>query len=110
MSILGSQRYTVTRYNAVSYTTHRPVTSVEKTFVVNMSVQPMSGDELQLLNLGDRVRKTRKGYTETMLRTVDEANEKPADEVSIDGETYEVHSVKQQTALIPHYRVVMVAK
>ncbi len=110
MKVLGSKPYTVTRYAAVTYTSHRPVAAVESTFTIHASVQPLSGDEVQLLGLGDRVRKTRKAYTATLLRTVDEAAEKPADEISISGTTYEVHSVETQTAVIPHYKVILMAK
>jgi hypothetical protein len=75
-----------------------------------ISLQVISGRELQLLPEGDRTKASRKGYTVTELLTTDEQARTVADRIEADGRLWEVRRVDpfpSETDL-PHYRVLAV--
>lgn len=110
MRIIGAEQFTVTRYAAATIVDHRPTSAVASTFTISASVQPLMGDDMQLIPEGFRQRKTRKAYTTTKLNTVDQDTETPEDEISINGDTYHVHRVSRQRGIIPHYKVLLVGE
>lgn len=72
-----------------------------------MSVQPLNGKEIAMLPEGERHRHSKKGYTISEVLTADQHAQNIADRVVVDGIVYEVHTVEQQRAIIPHYKVTM---
>lgn len=71
-------------------------------------LQPLTGRELQTLPEGERSSEWLKFFTTADVRTADQANAYPADEIVRDGIVYEVRVVKTQTQIIPHKRVEVV--
>ena len=70
--------------------------------------QPLSGTDLATLTEAERATDMRKIYSETELRTLSQHDDRAADRVVIDGVTYEVRKVSEQTAVIPHWRALIV--
>lgn len=71
-------------------------------------VSPASGDDLELLDEGERTGDEKVVHTERQLKTSDEDQDPPvhADHVVIDGDRYEVSNVKEYRAVKPHYEAV----
>jgi hypothetical protein len=57
----------VERPTAITFEDGKPVTSVDESFRVNASVQPVSGRELQITPEGDRMKEQVWVYTDTVL-------------------------------------------
>ena len=75
---------------------------------IKMSVQPLEGEELDLMTQGERTSKWYKGYTVTLLRTADEPNSRRADRITrADGTVFEVQTIKRWTGNLSHYDVNM---
>lgn len=76
------------------------------------TVQPLTGDELQVLDSGKRSRQPRKVYTRAEVRVADQergltTTATMSDQLVIDGLVYEVMEVSRQETVIPHYRAVV---
>jgi hypothetical protein len=95
---------------------------IETLIVIQASVQPTNGEDMELLPEGRNSRKSYKLYTDTLLRTVGvkndtgiEANNDNPDVVIIpnfqteEDERFEVVEVSpRQSGIINHYRVLVV--
>jgi hypothetical protein len=88
---------------ATAGTDGRPVTGSPTTSTIYASVQPAPGRQLEHLPEGLRSRVVMIAYTDTELRTADQATGLPADELVYQGATYLVERVARWTELIPHY-------
>lgn len=101
------QDITVKRYSgAGSYVngTWSPGTSGNVT--VRASVQPLRPNELLHLPEGDRTRAGVKIYSDAELQTADEATGIAADEVTWDGEQWEVQKVSSHFLGLAHYKAI----
>lgn len=102
--------YTVTRYAQGSYTDGIWSAGGTSTFSVPASVQPLTGYELQSLGEGFHAENTKKMYCVTQLKTEQDTTH-GADEVSIDGEDWVVHSAKKAEGFGgTHYKVTLKRK
>lgn len=63
-------------------------------FTVEASLQPVTGEDLELLPSGLKKTDVRKVYTPTELKTVDEDAGTEPDVIIIDGKNYEVQTVE----------------
>lgn len=109
MSLLGEQTLTRRRRGAPTWATgrHTPAAASDTTF--RGSVQPMKGDERQVLPEGVRSLQAKKVYcARGTLRTEDQHAGVPADEVLIGAEVYTVVHVDDSHPLIPHDRAYLV--
>jgi len=110
MSILGSESLTRRRYAAGSWDTDGVFvagTATNSSF--SGSFQPLNGEELATLPEGERAGDQRKVYTQSALRTTDQAAGVQADRVSQDGTVfYEVRQVERERAVLPHYKARLV--
>jgi hypothetical protein len=99
----------VTRYSAPTRTEGiYNDDSVETPLVIVASVQPMDGDTLLLFPEGERQREMLLVFTATLLRTVDEETNTPADTVTWNGHEYEVIKVRPyQMGALDHYECVI---
>ena len=106
--LLGVETVEVTREAGGSYVDGRFVPGAESTFDVDISWQPMTGDDLDKLDAGDRRKSSRKGYTETELRTGNDHNDPTTrgDRLTVDGRVFRVHTVEQERTVLPHYKVI----
>ena len=68
------------------------------------AVQPLTPDEVQMLQEGQRQRQSLKIYTETQLNAVDEINKIKGDIVTVEGSEYEVQRVFKQRTPWQHYK------
>lgn len=65
-----------------------------ETLQITASVQPLSGDELQMLPEGERTAETKRLYTTTKLNSLNESEQMNADIITIDGSSWEVHKAE----------------
>ena len=109
MSILGEETVTLRRTTTalVVGSDGRPSTPTTADTSIKMSYQPMGEQEMQNLPEGQRQRDPHKGYTETALRTVDQAGDLYADKIVVDSVVFQIQSVTRQRKLIPHWRAIM---
>lgn len=78
-------------------------------FDIKGSLQPITGNDLQILPEGLKRTDLKKLYTRTELRSLDDGNETEADKINIDGSVYEVHSVEKWVGRrLQHYKVLLV--
>lgn len=97
---------TITRSSAGDYVNGRWLPSSTSPLTVQASIQPITGRELLRFPEGWRTREPVMVYTETELRTVDEAAKKQADTFAYNGRTYEVSKVEPWTmGGLSHYEV-----
>lgn len=90
----GYQSFTVTRQSApTSWTTGKPVYTTTTVTITGVAV-PLSGEELERYEEGDRKHDRRKLFTVDRLYTKDDITQKTADSLPIDGVTYEVERVE----------------
>jgi hypothetical protein len=81
---------------------------------IQASVQPLTGEEAQILPEGERARTWLKAYTTSKLQPVDQhdgeagdrlvISETIADLFDVTAGVYEVRTVARQRKIIPHYR------
>lgn len=90
---LDPHDYVVTRTTAGEYdaATGLYVRGAVTTFMIEASIQPSSGRDLQSLPDGERTTESRTVYTKTILKTRTQTTE--PDEITIDGETWVVKTV-----------------
>lgn len=82
----------------------RPAAPSTADSTIEASVQPLGERELQNLTEGQRQRSPRRIYTTTALQTADPDTDLDADEIIIDGETFQVQSITRHRTVLPHYR------
>jgi hypothetical protein len=101
------QDVTVTRPSGGSYVSGRWVDGLNSSLAIVASVQPDRARPNELLHLpeGDRAREGIRLYTETSLRTSNEADGTPADLIEWQGEQWEVVRVESWPLHISHYKV-----
>ena len=104
------QTLTVTRYAAGTYTSGTYGAGSTSTFDVVMAIMPLSEKELLAQPDGERTKRQMKGYTTTLLQTVETSQSDKADLVSYEGISYEVQGVERWEGDLPHYRVRLVEK
>jgi len=110
VSILGRAPYTLTRYSGGSRNADGEWSSGSSaTSTIYLTVQPMSGEELQQLPEGLRARRAYKAYGADALRVADVDGVLEADRVTIDGRVCMVLDVDRQRSIIAHYKTLLVA-
>lgn len=106
MTTLGQEPITRRRYAAGSRGsdgrwTRGAVTDTD----LFATVQPANARDLQILPEGLRQRDAIKLYTDdAVLRTANQNGQGDADEVVVDGVSYEVQSIARQRAVMAHYK------
>ena len=86
---------TLKRPSTGNYVNGRWVEGSYTNSTITASIQPLNGKEMQSLPEARRLSESFKMYTETQIRTVEEAgSDQNADRVIFDGNEYEVHQVK----------------
>lgn len=75
---------------------------------VQASVQPSPQEDLELLPEGARSSKAITIWTPFALRTVEQATGRPADQVVYEGETFEVHHVRDWGVVAGYRKAVAV--
>ncbi len=105
--LLGAEPVTRLRYGAATVTDHEVTRPAPTSSTVRASVQPMNGEDVQLLPEGNRHADMLKLYTKSELRTADQHAGTPADRVVIDGKTYEVKESARYRTHQRHYRAVV---
>ena len=118
MGILGSKKFTVTRYAAGTVTDGVESVVVDSTFTIRGSLQPhevLAGGEANIRGMRgavdlDSSAAMLKIYTFTELRTTNEATGIRADVITHESEEYEVHNVERQLSVIPHYRATLIRR
>lgn len=112
MTILGQEAVTRRRYVAGTRTAASEGAWVEGTSTdteILASVQPANARDLQIIEEGLRQRDAIKVYTDDeALRTGNQHDGVSADEVIVDGISYQVQSVARQRAVLPHYKAICV--
>lgn len=105
MSLIAPIKCDVIR-RTQAITNGRPVLSVATVFVdVEMSVQPLSGRDLQILSEGDRTAETIKIYTPFQFQNADQHDNLIADLIELpDGRYFEVFNVAPYGLLLGRIR------
>jgi len=88
IGVFATGTYTVTRGSAGAYTDGDFVPGGISTFLIEASIQPLSGRDLQLLSEAQHGEEVRRVYTKTELRTVTDGV--VPDLLDIDGEAWRV--------------------
>lgn len=100
--------FTITRKSAGSYVNGKWVEGSTSTFTIQASVQPLRGEEIQLLPEGRRNSQAVRIYTDTQLYVKTDEQTNP-DKLTAFGESYEVLSVEPwQSNVINHYKCIAV--
>jgi len=108
MSILGAEPITLRTFAASNdYTGGVYAPGAPTDTIISGSVQPLEGKDRQLLPEGERHRDGKKVYTKTALSPVDQYLATNAQHLIIDTIEYEVHNVKQQRSVIPHFKALV---
>lgn len=108
--ILGSQPVTRQRFAAGAVSAAgRWTEGATTSTTILASVQPATGRQLQRLPEGLRERVELMAFTETELRTADQATGLSADRIVVDGETYQVAHVRHWPTFgpLPHYEAAL---
>lgn len=87
-----------------------PGVAANTRMTARISLQTVGGKEAQLLAEGDRTKDSRKGYTTTALRTLNEQAKTAADRIEADDRLWEVRRVDPfpSETRLPHYRVLAI--
>jgi len=110
MSILGSRALTLRSYAAGSTGSDgRWTEGTMTTSTIRGSLQPLNGDELQSLDAGERQRRSRKVYLTSALCAGSVQDGRRADQVVDGSEVWDVRSVTRETAVLPHYKAILLA-
>lgn len=106
---LGTRTISVSRRAAGSYVNGVWVPGAASVLSMEASVQPLSPREAQKLPEGERIKESRKLYLNEELFPNDDATQKSADIVTIDGVQFQVFSCEPWTGLgmLPHYKAVL---
>jgi hypothetical protein len=103
-----SETVTVTRPGAGAYTNGTWTPGSSSSFSIEISLQPVQGEDLQILTEAERTRRVMKGYTVTRLYTARESTDQKPDRVAYDGEAFEVHNVERWRGDLNYYKVLLV--
>lgn len=111
--ILGLANVTRRRFAAGSRGSDgRWVAGASTESTIRMSVQPLSGRELQTLPEGERTADQVKGYTADDVRTLDQVAGAAADHIvvltGLYAGTYEARTLDGEDALLPHRKIRLV--
>ena len=110
--ILGKE--TATRYRYGQETrdpdTGRTITPAPTEEQIQGSFQPLNGKEREALPEGVRSSETLKVYTGVDLRTADQHEGTPADEIEYDGRRFVVYQVDKWPKLLDHYKALLIRK
>lgn len=99
----ASGTYSVSRHGTGTWTTGVFAKASPSTISIVASVQPVGGRDFAALPEGRRANEVRVIYTATLLRTEGPAGS--ADEITIDGEAWEIFKVETWPAWgVTHYR------
>lgn len=99
------------RYGAGTYTKGQYSPGAETELIIQASVQPLAGRELDLLPEGRKELESYKLYTTFELRTANQANQTQSDEITLFGKSFEVIKVENwQNAVLPHYKAIVSLK
>ncbi len=111
MRMLGTATHTWRRFAAGSAGSDgRFVDGSTTTATLRGSLQPATGDDVATLPEGERTKRVRVLFTTTALRAVDQSARTSADQVSVDGDWFEVREVKPYgTTPLAHHRAILVA-
>lgn len=102
---LCSTPVTVTRPGVTTYVSGERTDGASTTLTILASVQPLHGAELLNFEEGQRSKASIKVYTDTELRTLNEAAGTKADLVTWQGAQYEVQRCDPwQVGLLNHWR------
>jgi len=106
-----NQTITGVRYAAGTYTKGQYSPGAETELIIQASVQPLAGRELDLLPEGRKELESYKIYTTIELKTADQSEQTQADELTLFGKSFEVIKVENwQNAVIPHYKAIVSLK
>ena len=106
MARLGDRALVRRRFAAGTYTAGRYAAGSSTDTPFTGSLQPLKGEEREVLPEGVRVTDSRKIYTDPgVLRTDGQPGDPPADHVIVDGVAYVVVHVDDPHPLIEHDRV-----
>lgn len=83
----------------------RPTSPTSDDVVIQCTVNPIPGEELEVLPEGERTGEQIRLLTTAELRSSDETDGVLADLVIWEGKTYEVRTVQQYRRVIPHLEV-----
>lgn len=79
------------------------VPGVTSDVTITASVQPLTGEELKMLDEGQRSRRPIMVITDADLQTVDETARTKADRIVWDGEEFEIHRIENfEMGLMAH--------
>lgn len=108
---LNGQTITVTRYGTGSRDKWEYVPGTTTTFTATASMQPVRDSELIVLPEKDRNRRVIKGYCDVELLTVRTSVNSKADEITWDGDVFEVfESQKWVDVDLSFWKVLLVRK
>ncbi len=118
MGILGSKKFTVTRYTTGTVTDGVESVVVDSTFTIQGSLQPhevlAGGESMVRFDRGAADLESSAGmlkiYTTTELRISNESTGIRGDVITHEGEDYEVHNVERHISIIPHYRATLIRR
>lgn len=100
--------YPVTRRTSGAYDTDGKFVPDAGTVInTDANVQPVTGRDLERLDEGRRARETLKFISETELFTEDKDANRAADNVVIDGYTWEVVNVERWSVAAGYYRMLL---
>lgn len=97
---------TVTRFTSVgsySAVTGRWIDTTTTTLSIKMSIQPVTGRELDILPENDRTREVLRIFTKTQLFGLSASNGQKPDRFAYLGRNYEVHNVEDWSAVAGFY-------
>jgi hypothetical protein len=102
--------YTVKRRTAGSYVDGTWAPGTESEFTIQASVQPTKPDELINLPEAQRTSAAMKVYTNTILRTANEASAIQADCIVVDEEDWEIQKIDKHALGMAHFKAIAVRK
>lgn len=113
MPLINNATVTRVRFTGTRGPDGRYVSAIDSVVAdLPASVQGPEGNDLQTLEEGDRTKEVRKVYVDVEVRAADQraSPPTPADQLIIDGATYEVRKVWPWRAesLIPHHKCLAV--
>lgn len=110
--ILGKQTATRFRYGQETRDpdTGRTITPASTESSIRGSFQPLDGKEREALPEGVRQSETIKMYTKSDLRTADQHEGTPADEIEYDGRRFVVYQADKWPKLLSHYKALLIRK
>lgn len=110
--ILGLQTATLYRYGAETRDpgTGRTIKPTATTSTIRGSFQPLNGKDRKALPEGVRTSETLKVYTKSAIRTADQHDGTPADEIDYNGRRFVAYTVEEWPTLQDHYKALLIRK